>query len=70
MKVKKTETRFLEEQEADAIKLTCMQLGISQNELAKRLGVSISYLSMVMQGKRAFTHDLEARFNEIGWIIK
>ena len=37
---------------AEAIREKCGEMGISQNELARRTGVSVAHMSNVMTGKR------------------
>ena len=44
--------------------------GKSLNDWAKKLGISKSYLSLVLNGKRALTDDLRKRFYDIGIILQ
>lgn len=45
----------------DKVRDRCAQIGISQNELARRCGVSPAHMSNVMAGKRSPRTDLLKR---------
>jgi len=39
--------------------------GIKQSWIASRLGISASYLSMILNNKRRLTREMESEFNQI-----
>lgn len=43
---------------------------ISQNELAKKLGVSKQYISDLERGKSPISHKFEAKLRELGFLIE
>ena len=47
-----------------------MNTKINQNKIAKELGISKSYLSMILSGKRKPTPELEARLQSIPGVHK
>lgn len=54
----------LETRSQELVRLATEKLGLSQNELAKKLQVSPSYLSRIASGKRALPEDLIAKLEE------
>lgn len=57
---------YLDQEEAQAIRIFIAQSGDSFEKWAKKLRISPTYLSLVLSGKRALTDEIKQRFNELG----
>lgn len=57
---------YLDQEEAQAIRVFIFQSGDSLEKWAKKLRISPTYLSLVLSGKRALTDELKERFNNLG----
>ena len=64
-------SRFLTEKEIISIRIQMIKKGYKNTrDLAVKIGVSESYLSLVLHGKRNVTRDLEIKFNTAGIAIR
>lgn len=60
----KTKTyRYLDQNEREALE---KMFSGSQRKLARELGISVSYLNMILQGKKPITEKIIGRFESIG----
>ena len=57
---------YLDQEEAQAIRVFIAQSGRSLAEWAQALGVTKGHFSNVLAGRKAFTDDLRQRFANIG----
>lgn len=60
------ETYYISEAERESLWGFFAASGKSLNEWAKKIGISKSYFSLVLSGKRALTDDLRQRFAKVG----
>ncbi len=56
-------------QEMKTIKDCRLQLGLSQRQMAERLGISVSYYSLIENGLRNITAQVVERLNMLGYNI-
>ena len=57
----------MNKQQAKALKIYLTLNDMTVSEFAKKLGVSQSFLSFVMNGKKALTNNLIKKFRENGF---
>lgn len=58
---------YMNKQQAKALKIYLILNDMTVSEFAKRLGVSQSFLSFVINGKKAITTNLIKKFRENGF---
>ena len=49
------------------LKVWCIQKRLTLDALAKKLGISMSYLSALMDGSRVVTGEMMCKFREVGF---
>ena len=57
---------YLDQEDAQAIRIFIAQSGDSLEKWAKKLRISPAYLSRILSGQRALTDEIKQRFNELG----
>lgn len=57
---------YLDQEEAQAIRVFIAQSGDSFEKWAKKLKISPAYLSRILTGQRALTDEIKQRFSELG----
>lgn len=57
---------YLDQDEAQAIRVFIAQSGDSLEKWAKKLRISPAYLSRILTGQRALTDEIKQRFNDLG----
>lgn len=69
--ITKTRAHYvLEPQDKEAIRAQLGELKLTMADISGRLGVSASYFSDVLNGKRYFTAGLETRLAREGIVVK
>lgn len=66
MKIKQKTYYFFEPKDKKEFKKWLVDNDLTQNEFAEKCGISVSYLTFIITGKRHFTKDLMETFKNLG----